>query len=102
MSLHKLCFLHSNSDFPDLQFDQLSEEDSAKTLGVLWNGSFDAFYFTVHIAKNLAISKRNVLSQTARLFDPLGLLGCVISKATFFIQGLWLLKIDWHTFCIYQ
>ncbi|GFU16302.1 uncharacterized protein NPIL_86321, partial [Nephila pilipes] len=54
MSLHKWNFSHSNSDLPDLQFDQLSEEDTMKTL------------------------------------EP------VISEAKFFMQSLWLLKIDWH------
>ncbi|GFY55467.1 uncharacterized protein TNIN_357491 [Trichonephila inaurata madagascariensis] len=39
---------------------------------------------------------RDVLSQIARIFDPLGLLGPVISKAKFFIQQLWLLKLEWH------
>ncbi|GFT60922.1 integrase_H2C2 domain-containing protein [Nephila pilipes] len=34
MSLRKWCFSHSNSDLPDLQFDQLSEEDILITLSV--------------------------------------------------------------------
>ncbi|GBM91417.1 hypothetical protein AVEN_66095-1, partial [Araneus ventricosus] len=37
----------------------------------------------------------SVLSIIARLFDPLGLLGPVITKAKIFMQQLWLLKIDW-------
>ncbi|GFY09044.1 uncharacterized protein TNCV_4662351 [Trichonephila clavipes] len=35
MSLHKWCFSHSTNDFPDLHFDQSSEESIRKTLGVL-------------------------------------------------------------------
>ncbi|GBM69371.1 hypothetical protein AVEN_272189-1 [Araneus ventricosus] len=34
-------------------------------------------------------------STIARLFDPLGFLGPVISKAKIFLQRLWLLQIDW-------
>ncbi|GFT78171.1 integrase catalytic domain-containing protein [Trichonephila clavipes] len=38
----------------------------------------------------------DVLSQIARIFGPLGFLGPVISKAKFFMQQLWLLKLEWH------
>ncbi|GBM68190.1 hypothetical protein AVEN_5158-1 [Araneus ventricosus] len=40
-------------------------------------------------------TKRDVLSQIAKLFDPLGLLGPVISKSKIFLQRLWLLQIAW-------
>ncbi|GFY78101.1 uncharacterized protein TNIN_9991 [Trichonephila inaurata madagascariensis] len=40
--------------------------------------------------------EENVLSQIACIFDLLGLLGPVISKAKFFMQQLWLLKLEWH------
>ncbi|GBN24065.1 hypothetical protein AVEN_27888-1 [Araneus ventricosus] len=96
MSLNKCCFSHSTSDFHNLHFDQLSEEDTVKTLGVLWNSSYDTFCFKVSLPTNLIFTKRDVLSQIARLFDPLGPLGPVISKAKFFMQRLWLLKFDWH------
>ncbi|GFV61000.1 integrase catalytic domain-containing protein [Trichonephila clavipes] len=45
---------------------------------------------------NHIFTKRDVLSLIARIFDPLGLLGPVISKAKFFMQQLWLLKLEWH------
>ncbi|GFT28465.1 uncharacterized protein NPIL_590821 [Nephila pilipes] len=96
MSLHKWNFSHSNSDLPDLQFDQLSEEDTVKTLGVLWNSLLILFVLKFISLKIWFLLKRGVLSQIARLFDPLGLLEPVISEAKFFMQSLWLLKIDWH------
>ncbi|GFT14279.1 uncharacterized protein NPIL_390381 [Nephila pilipes] len=95
MTVHKWCFSHSNSDLPDLQFNQLSEEDNVKT-SVWRNSSSDTFCFKVHITENLVFTKRDVFSQIACVFDPLCLLGSVISKTKFFIQSLWLLKIDWH------
>ncbi|GFU58075.1 uncharacterized protein NPIL_295621 [Nephila pilipes] len=88
MSLHKWCFSHSNSDFPDLQFDQLSEQHTVKTLGVLWNSSSDTLCFKVRITKNLVFTKRDVLSQIPRLFNLLGLLEPVISEAKYFMQSL--------------
>ncbi|GFY68434.1 uncharacterized protein TNIN_23851 [Trichonephila inaurata madagascariensis] len=96
MSLHKWCFSHSTNDFPDLHFDQSSEESIKKTLGILWNSSSDTFRFKVSPSTNHIFTKRDVLSQIAHIFDPLGLLGPVISKAKFFMQQLWLLKLEWY------
>ncbi|GFY46643.1 uncharacterized protein TNIN_42281 [Trichonephila inaurata madagascariensis] len=96
MSLHKWCFSHSANDFPDLHFDQSSEESITETLGVLWNCSSGTFCFKVSPSTNHIFTKRDVLFQIARIFDPLGLLGPVVSKAKFFMLQLWLLKLDWH------
>jgi len=41
------------------------------------------------------ISKRVILSEVARLFDPLGLLGLVIVIAKLILQDLWQLTIQW-------
>ncbi|GFV14016.1 integrase catalytic domain-containing protein [Trichonephila clavipes] len=43
-------------------------------------------------------TKRDVLSVIARLYDPLGLIGPVISKAKIFLQKLWLRKLNWEEF----
>ncbi|GFQ84209.1 uncharacterized protein TNCT_612191 [Trichonephila clavata] len=96
MSLHKWCFSHSTNDFPDLHFDESSEENMTKPLGVLWNSSSDTFYFKVSPSTSNIFTKRDVLFQIARIFDPLGLLGPGISKANFFMQQLWLLKLEWQ------
>ncbi|KAF8795151.1 hypothetical protein HNY73_003031 [Argiope bruennichi] len=95
-SLHKWYFSHANSEFPDLNFEKLSDE-TVRTLGVLWNSSSDTICFKVSLPPTYLIStKRDALSQITRLFDPLGLLRPVISKANFFMQKLWLLKLEWH------
>ncbi|GFU93685.1 integrase catalytic domain-containing protein [Trichonephila clavipes] len=96
MSLHKWCFSHSTNNFPDLHFDQSCEESITKILGFLWKCSSDNFCFKVSPSTNHIFTKRDVLSQIARIFDPLGLLGPVISKAKFFMQQLWFLKLEWH------
>ncbi|GFW30835.1 integrase catalytic domain-containing protein [Trichonephila clavipes] len=40
-------------------------------------------------------TKREVLSIIARLFDPLGFLGSILTKAKLILQKLWVLKLEW-------
>ncbi|GFU00880.1 integrase catalytic domain-containing protein [Trichonephila clavipes] len=42
-----------------------------------------------------SFTKRRVLSTIARIFDPLGLLGPIITWAKIFMQRLWLLELGW-------
>jgi len=41
------------------------------------------------------ITKRAVLSLTSRLFDPLGWLAPVVTRAKIAFQSTWLLDLDW-------
>jgi hypothetical protein len=75
----------------------LSENDSIKTLGIVWRPTTDEFQFQVQI-KNLhcqPITQRNVLSVVASIYDPLGLLETVVVKCKIFLQRLWLLQLNW-------
>lgn len=81
---------------------QLNFEDSEvngviKTLGLLWDPASDCFVFRVKptVACSEPPTKRQVLSEIARLFDPLGVLGPVIVLAKIIMQRLWRKKIDW-------
>lgn len=70
--------------------------DITKTLGLLWDPNSDAFIFTFnHVLDNNTVSKRTVLSSIARLYDPLGLVGPVITQAKVFMQSLWKSKLNW-------
>lgn len=72
------------------------ESDVVKTLGMLWNPREDNYKFVVskNDSKTL-ITKRVVLSELARVFDPLGLLNPVIVRAKLFMQKIWITKYDW-------
>ncbi|GFW81455.1 uncharacterized protein TNCV_378031 [Trichonephila clavipes] len=52
------------------------------------------FSFKVDVKPSYPYKKRIVLSTIATLFDPLGLVGAVVSKAKMFMQKLWRLSID--------
>lgn len=74
----------------------LNLQERTKTLGVYWNPSSDAFTFLVDaIELDNTVTKRTMLSQIAKLYDPLGLLGPVILLAKILMQSLWLLNLAW-------
>ncbi|GFW92238.1 DUF1758 domain-containing protein [Trichonephila clavipes] len=75
-----------------------SAESAIKTLGISWKPTGDYFMFKILIPSVASYTKRDVLSVIARFYDPLGLIGPVISKAKIFLQKLWLRKLNWeHT-----
>lgn len=41
------------------------------------------------------LTKRKLLSELNRVFDPLGFLGPMLIKGNIFLQHLWQQKIDW-------
>jgi hypothetical protein len=75
-----------------LEFDQDKSNSPIKILGLQWLPSPDTFSFKVNL-KDRACTKRNILSEVARIFDPLGF------PLTFFakhlIQHLWCLGLSW-------
>ncbi|XP_062539087.1 uncharacterized protein LOC134207379 [Armigeres subalbatus] len=73
----------------------LQDEQIISTLGLLWVPQADNLRFKVEVPLPAAIlTKRKVMSYIAKIFDPLGLLGPVITKAKLFMQRLWALKHD--------
>lgn len=71
------------------------ETSLIKILGLHWNSDTDTFHFASTSATQRKITKRTILSEIARLFDPLGLLAPVIIRAKIFLQELWLSKFNW-------
>ncbi|GBN28332.1 hypothetical protein AVEN_118861-1, partial [Araneus ventricosus] len=84
----------------DISTSEYSFEDTqsntVKALGMLWKPQPDQLTFKVSVKKKDSLTKREVLSQIARLYDPLGIIGPVIAKAKIFMQSLWLQKLDWN------
>ncbi|XP_018399979.1 PREDICTED: uncharacterized protein LOC108777551, partial [Cyphomyrmex costatus] len=67
-----------------------------RVLGVLWNQAEDKLGFSYEADVNHhTVSKRSVLSDSARLFDPLGILGPVVVTARFILQELWQAGCAW-------
>ncbi|XP_011705856.1 PREDICTED: uncharacterized protein LOC105461064, partial [Wasmannia auropunctata] len=70
-------------------------DTGCSTLGLLWHPRSDSFDFHGQPADIQRVTKRAVLSETARLFDPLGWLAPVIIGAKILIQSAWLQHLDW-------
>ncbi|GBM48040.1 hypothetical protein AVEN_34368-1 [Araneus ventricosus] len=98
MELHKWVSNHPEllHDNKNLDFVFSSESNSVKTLGMQWRPTSDICTFQVTEELNYNFSKREVLSNVARLFDPLGRIGPVITSAKIFLQRLWLQKLNWN------
>ncbi|GFU77929.1 integrase catalytic domain-containing protein [Trichonephila clavipes] len=76
-------------------FDKEFQDALVKTLGMLWDPKVDFLTYKLKISDKVNFSKRDVLSEIARLYDPLGLIGPIVTKAKIFIQELWKIKLDW-------
>ncbi|GFQ93659.1 integrase catalytic domain-containing protein [Trichonephila clavata] len=103
MELHKwsssntLLLPDSMCQDKDLSYSSSTE---TKTLGLLWKPHPDSFAFKISpmtsSCDSLIVTKKSVISTIARIFDPLGLIGPVITRAKILLQSLWQLKLDWN------
>ncbi|KAH9645725.1 hypothetical protein HF086_010121 [Spodoptera exigua] len=86
----------------DLSSDQLNSpfdfkcSESKKTLGLRWNPSTDTFSFQNPVqCRNQCVTKRQLLSEISKLFDPLGWLSPLSIRAKLLFQNAWSLKLSW-------
>ncbi|XP_041452039.1 uncharacterized protein LOC121405436 [Drosophila obscura] len=70
---------------------------TAKVLGIHWDPEKDNLSYNVCLSSNPDSNKRQVLSDVARIFDPLGILSPVVVQFKIMFQELWLLDLDWDT-----
>ncbi|XP_018401614.1 PREDICTED: uncharacterized protein LOC108778819 [Cyphomyrmex costatus] len=64
-------------------------------LGLRWETESDCFAFTVHKSIGESLTKRSLLSNASRLFDPLGWLAPVTVLAKLIIQSTWMQQLGW-------
>lgn len=75
---------------------KLKEDEVMKLLGLTWNRKNDAFQYTVTLPQLLEpITKRKIVSDIARLFDPLGWVAPSVIVAKAIIQKLWIARTEW-------
>ncbi|XP_062699619.1 uncharacterized protein LOC134284635 [Aedes albopictus] len=75
---------------------QFCPNESIKALGIRWEPETDQLRFDSQIEpRSDPPTKRSILSDIARLFDPLGLIAPVVVTAKILMQELWSLSCDW-------
>jgi len=77
------------------QSRELCEDDSLKILGLTWHPNRDIFQFRVDKSVGPGETKRQILSNIAKLFDPLGWAIPIVIRAKILMQQLWASKCDW-------
>ncbi|XP_058448907.1 uncharacterized protein LOC131428866 [Malaya genurostris] len=73
-----------------------SPNETIKALGISWEPEADHLRFDSQIrCSNEPPTKRTILWDIAKLFDPLGLIAPVVVRAKILMQELWLLLCGW-------
>ncbi|XP_065075594.1 uncharacterized protein LOC135699294 [Ochlerotatus camptorhynchus] len=75
---------------------KLAEQlDAVKALGIQWLPKEDTFSFKVSLNPNSVNTKRQLLSDSCKLFDPFGWLSPVTVRVKILFQQLWLTDLAW-------
>ncbi|XP_054276573.1 uncharacterized protein LOC128995581 [Macrosteles quadrilineatus] len=77
-----------------------SNDSTIKTLGIFWDAESDKIKYkymlsTDNKAASTSVTKRTVLSDIAKLFDPLGIISPIIINAKILMQDLWKQNMKW-------
>ncbi|XP_066598555.1 uncharacterized protein [Prorops nasuta] len=68
---------------------------SSKILGIYWDHGDDSFRFRVSPSSIGVLTKRILLSENAKIFDPLGWISPIVITLKQLMQSTWLLKLSW-------
>lgn len=72
----------------------LDNDETTKILGLRWQPASDSFSYKITPIEK-SCSKRHMLSELARIFDPLGFLTPVTFSIKYLIQKLWIQGLNW-------
>ena len=84
---------HLRAENDDLKL--FAEDYKVKALGVFWQPNLDQFVFKCSLEESEELTKRNLLSSTSKLFDPLGWLTPIIIQFKILMQQTWVRGLDW-------
>lgn len=72
-----------------------SSDSTLKALGILWCPRKDILSIKVQPPSNSVTTKRLLLSEVSKLFDPLGWIAPAIITSKILLQRLWLAGLNW-------
>ncbi|GFW89682.1 uncharacterized protein TNCV_1025661 [Trichonephila clavipes] len=74
----------------------IDNDDTVKTLGILWHPASDVFYFKIPpLSFEGTLTKRALLSAISKTFDPLGWLSPITIHYKTIMQRLWKQQLQW-------
>lgn len=74
----------------------LGLEEITKILGMGWNADSDQIFLTNRPDDRLyPVTKRAILQETAKLYDPLGFFSPITTRSKILLQDLWKQKYEW-------
>ncbi|XP_063397246.1 uncharacterized protein LOC134681534 [Mytilus trossulus] len=76
----------------------LDKDTKPKVLGMRWDVQKDELCFAqteIHLTAETDITKRVILNQSSKIYDPLGLLSPITIRAKLFLQELWRENYEW-------
>lgn len=75
---------------------EVKQDSVNKILGLTWSRENDEFLYGVQLPPiSEPVTKRKVVSDISKLYDPQGWIAPSVIKAKIFIQRLWLAGVDW-------
>lgn len=72
-----------------------TKDETQGALGIQWGTVQDVLKYKTISFDDQKVTKRTILSNIAKLFDPIGLLGPVIVTSKLLMQNLWKCEIGW-------
>ena len=74
----------------------LDKDNIVKILGIRWNNKNDTVSFqnTITNDEQRCITKRNILRESSKIFDPMGMLSPVTVRAKLLMHKLWTPKFE--------
>ena len=74
----------------------IESEEHTKALGLHWNMTTDEFYYDRKVLENIDVTtRRTLLSATAKLYDPIGLIAPLIVTGKLIFQKATQRGLDW-------
>ncbi|GFV87144.1 DUF1758 domain-containing protein [Trichonephila clavipes] len=73
----------------------IKDDQSVKILGIAWLPDVDKFTFTITVNETDVWTKHKVLSEVAKIFDPLDWLAPSVIISKIFLQELWSHHLSW-------
>ncbi|XP_031329590.1 uncharacterized protein LOC116160515 [Photinus pyralis] len=74
---------------------EIGSHEHTKTLGLSWSFHSDRLIYFISKPNFEKATKRAILSETAQIYDPLGLVSPCTVAAKLILQQIWILKLDW-------